>query len=230
VKYRPEMGIVLKNLNLEIKAGEKIAVVGRSGSGKSTLSLCLSRILEAHNGKILIDGIDISKLRLNILRENLTVIPKEPTIIEGTLRDNIDPHKKFSDEQITKVIRDVNLDYLFKEKSFNYEINESGNELSLGERQLICIARALLNKHKIVIINEIQTSIDYARDINTMENILKILKDSTVITITNKIHTIMNYDKILGLANGEVVEFDTPTNLIQNKKGIFYELYKESSI
>ena len=230
VKYRPEMGIVLKNLNFGIKAGEKIAVVGRSGSGKSTLSLCLSRILEAYAGKILIDGIDISKIRMNVLRENITIIPKEPTIIEGTLRDNIDPHKKFSDEQIIKVIRDVNLDYLFKEKSFNYEINESGNDLSLGERQLICIARAVLNKHKIVIINEIQTSIDYARDINTMESILKVLKDSTVITITHKIHTIMNYDKILGLANGEVVEFDTPTKLIQSQKGIFYELYKESSI
>ena len=229
-KYRPETELVLKNVNVCILPGEKIGVVGRTGSGKSTMCLCLFRILEAHSGCIKIDNIDISKLGLNFLRENLTVIPQEPTLIEGTLRDNVDPSNTYNDNQIINALEEVGLGSLVKEHTIEYEVLENGKNLSIGEKQLVCIARALLRKSKIILMDEATSSIDYKTEKVIQNTISKVLEGSTVITIAHRINTIINYDKILVMANGEVVEFDTPENLLKNKKGLFSELYKESAI
>lgn len=229
-KYRPETELVLKNMNVCFLPGEKIGVVGRTGSGKSTMCLCLFRILEAHSGCIKIDNIDISKLGLNFLRENLTVIPQEPTLIEGTLRDNVDPSNTYNDKQITDALVEVGLGSLVKEHTIEYEILENGKNLSIGEKQLVCIARAMLRKSKIILMDEATSSIDYKTEKIIQNTINKVLEGSTVITIAHRINTIINYDKILVLANGEVAEFDTPENLLKNKKGLFSELYKESAI
>ena len=227
VQYRPDCPLILKNINLEIKPGEKIGVVGRTGSGKSTMLLCLFRILEANEGKILIDNIDISKIGLEILRQSLTIIPQEPILLEGNIRDNIDPSKTFNDSEILKLLKEVGLSDFMMGKDLNYKIEENGHNISVGEKQLICIARAMLKKTKILLMDEATANIDYRTEAALKKNIHEDMEESTVITIAHRIKTIINYDKILVLKEGEIEEFDTPENLIA-KKGLFYELYKES--
>ena len=187
------------------------------------------RLLEADEGKILIDDIDISEIGLEMLRKNLTIIPQEPTIIEGTLWENVDPSNTVSDEEIKKVLCDVGLDYFLEDKNLDYEIENNGNNISIGEKQLICIARALIKKSKIILMDEATANIDYKTETFLQNSINEQLKDCTVITIAHRIKTIINYDRILVLNNGEIVEYDTPQNLL-DKKGLFYQLYKESIV
>ena len=227
VRYRPDSPLILKNITLEIKPGEKIGVCGRTGSGKSTLLLSLFRILEGNNGKILIDDIDISKIGLEILRNSLTIIPQEPILIEGNIRDNIDPSKRFNDIEINKFLNEVGLNDFLEYKNLDYNIEENGNNISVGEKQLLCIARALIKKTRILLMDEATANIDYRTESILKKNINEDMKESTVITIAHRIKTIINYDKILVLKEGEIEEFDTPQNLIA-KRGHFYQLYKES--
>ena len=232
VKYRPNTEIVLKNLNFVIQGQEKIGIVGRTGSGKSTITLCLFRILEASEGKILIDGIDISTLGLEILRHNLTIIPQDPALMEGSLRYNIDPLEKSEDNEIIKVMQKIGFDYIIKrdKNGLNQEISEGGSNLSVGEKQLICITRAILRKSKIIIMDEATASIDYKTEEIIQKAVNEILKDSTFITIAHRIKTILNYDRILTLDNGKIVDYDTPKNLLNDKKSLFYELYSKSNL
>ena len=229
VKYRPNTPMVLKNLNFEISPKEKVGVVGRTGSGTSTLCLCMFRILEAENGSITIDDIDLKSIGLEILRKNLTIIPQEPTLIEGTLRENVDPENIFEDEKILETLKEVGLDDFMEGKNLDYKIENNGNNISIGEKQLICIARALIKKTKIILMDEATANIDYKTETFLQNSINKELKDCTVITIAHRIKTIINYDKILVLNNGEIVEYDSPKNLLE-KKGLFYQLYKESVV
>jgi ATP-binding cassette subfamily C (CFTR/MRP) protein 1 len=231
VKYRPNTPLVLKNLNFEIKPMEKIGVVGRTGSGKSTLCLCVFRILEASSGKILIDDIDITKIGLKLLREIITVIPQDPTLIEGTLKENLDPVHKFTEEQIEEQMKAIGLeDMLNKKNGLKYKVSEGGLNLSVGERQLICIARAIMRKSKIIIMDEATSSIDYKTESLIQKSLEKSLKDSTVITIAHRIKTIINYDRIIVLQSGELIEQGSPRQLINSKKGTFYELYMQSNL
>ena len=228
VKYGPKDPLVLKNISLEINEGEKIGIVGRTGSGKTTLSLCLFRILEADSGRILIDGIDISKLDLFSLRENISIIPQEPTLIKGSLKYNIDPYHNYSDEEISSLISDIGFNSFMADKTLEYKIEENGSNLSVGERQLVCIVRAFLKQNRIIVMDEATSSIDFKTE-NVIQNaISKLMNNCTVITIAHRIKTIIDYDRILVMSNGEIVEFDTPQNLL-NKKGLFYNLYKESA-
>jgi ABC-type multidrug transport system fused ATPase/permease subunit len=229
VRYRPDTPLILKNINLEIEPGEKIGVCGRTGSGKSTMLLCLFRILEAQEGKILIDGVDISKIGLEILRKSLTIIPQEPILLEGNIRDNIDPSKTYNDGEILKLLKEVGLNDFMIDKNLDYKIEENGHNISVGEKQLICIARAMLKRTKIILMDEATANIDYRTEAALKKNIHEDMKESTVITIAHRIKTIINYDKILVLKEGEIEEFDSPENLIQ-KKGLFYQLYKESVV
>ena len=232
VKYRPNTEIVLKNLNFVIQGKEKVGIVGRTGSGKSTITLCLFRILEATEGKILIDDVDISKLGLEILRHNLTIIPQDPALMEGSLRYNIDPLEKSDDNEIIKVMEKIGFDYIIKrdKQGLNQEIAEGGSNLSVGEKQLICITRAILRKSKIIIMDEATASIDYKTEEIIQKAVSEILNDSTFITIAHRIKTILNYDRILTLDNGKIVDFDTPKNLLNDKKSLFYELYSKSNL
>jgi ATP-binding cassette subfamily C (CFTR/MRP) protein 1 len=230
VRYRPDTEIVLNELNFEIMPLQKIGVVGRTGSGKSTICLCLFRILEPFKGKIYIDDIDITSIGLEKLRDSLTVIPQEPTLIEGSLRENVDPGNLYSDLEIKNSLIEVGLENLLNEKGLNYHIVEEANNISIGEKQLLCIARAMLRKSKIILMDEATASIDYKTERLIQESIMKVLKDSTVITIAHRIKTIIKYDRILVLSDGMIKEFDTPENLLKIKNGLFNELYKESAI
>ena len=231
VRYRPESDIILKNLNFRISAKEKIGVVGRTGSGKSTLCLSLFRILEPALGTIYIDGVDITHIGLKKLRSSISIIPQDPTLFEGTLKYNIDPLENYNESQIKQVIEDVGLSYVLNGKEgLNMKISENGQNLSVGERQLICISRAILRNSKIIVMDEATSSVDNKTETLIQKAINGLLKDYTVITIAHRIKTILNYDKILVMSHGEIMEFDTPDNLINNKSSYFYEMYSKSNI
>ena len=231
VKYRPDTEIVLKKINFKINAGEKVGICGRTGSGKSTICLCLFRILEPLEGTIFIDNIDITKIGLDLLRKNITIIPQDSCLLEGTLKYNIDPFNKYSDEEIIQILKDIGFEYTESDDLIlNKKIEQNGANLSVGQKQLICIARALLRKTKIVVMDEATASIDMNTEKIIQKAMNLVLENSTVITVAHRIKTIINYDKILVLDNGEIKEFDTPTNLLKNEKSFFYELFNKSTL
>ena len=229
VKYRPDTKIILKNLTFTIKSGEKIGVVGRTGSGKSTLCLCLFRILEPTFGQILIDDIDITKIGLSLLREIITVIPQDPTLIEGTLRENLDPAGHFSDDDMIFNMNLIGMAYLLNDDGLDFQVKEDGRNLSSGEKQLICMVRAILRKSKIIIMDEATSSVDYNTEKLIQKTIINNLKGSTIITIAHRIKTIIGYDRIFVLDKGELIEEGSPKDLIE-KKGIFFQLYSKSHV
>lgn len=225
VRYRPETPITLNNISLTIHPGEKVGVVGRTGSGKSTFALSILRIIEADNGKIMIDDVDISTIGLKFLRENITIIPQEPCLFEGRLRNNLDPTDEYTDKAVKETLEKVGLSYL---SDLEMKIEENGDNLSIGEKQLICFARALLKKNKIVIMDEVTANIDYKTEENIQKIINNGLNNCTIITIAHRINTIINYDKIIVLDKGNLVEFGRPDELLKNEKGEFYKLYNQS--
>ena len=230
VRYRPDTKMVLKDINILIQPGEKIGIVGRTGSGKSTLCLCLFRILEATTGQILIDDIDISLIGLSLLRSIITVIPQDPTLIEGPLRENLDPLGNYGDENMVEALKSIGMDYILEEDGLNFMVKENGDNLSAGERQLICMARAMIRKSKIIIMDEATSSIDYNSEQLIQKAILTTLKDSTVITIAHRIKTILEYDRILVFEQGRLIEQGSPKELIDKKEGTFYNLYSQSHV
>ena len=231
-KYRNDTEIVLKNISLSIKAGEHVGLVGRTGCGKSTLALCLFRLIEPYSGKIYIDDVDITSIGLKKLRDNLTIITQESTILDGTLRYNFDPKGEHDDKEIYKVLKKIGFDEFVKKQPLHLShiISENGSNLSIGEKQLICITRAILRKSKIVILDEATASIDFKQEEIVQKAIDQLLKNSTLISIAHRIKTVLNSDKILVLENGEVKEFDKPDVLLKDKKSHFYELYTKSLI
>jgi ABC-type multidrug transport system fused ATPase/permease subunit len=231
VRYRPNTEIVLKNLNFSVNSKEKVGIVGSTGSGKSTICLCLFRILEPYEGTIYIDGEDITKMGLDILRKNLTIIPQDPCLMEGTLKYNIDPFNKVDNEEIISVLKKIGFEYTESDDIIlDRKIEQNGTNLSVGEKQLICICRAILRKTKIIVMDEATANIDMTTEEKIQKALEYALNDSTVITVAHRIKTIINYDKILVLNNGEIVEFDSPSNLIKNEKSLFYQLYSKSTV
>ena len=234
-KYRPETEIVLNQINIEIKPGEKIGIVGRSGSGKSSLSLAVFRIIEPFQGAIYIDGVDITSIGLKKLRNSMCIVPQDPTLIEGTLRDNVDPLGQYSDDEIISVLEELEFFDFMETNSHNkginssrglmYKIKEFGNNLSLGEKQLICFARAILKKSKIIFLDEATASLDQRTEDIIQKSIDKHFKECTVLTIAHRVQTVKSCDKIIVMDKGKVAEFDSPTNLLKNPKGIFTTLY-----
>ena len=228
VRYRPDTKMALKDINIIIQPGEKIGIVGRIGSGKSTLCLCLFRILEATTGQILIDDIDISLIGLSLLRSIITVIPQDPTMIEGTLRENLDPLGGFGEKDMIDALKSVGMGYILQQNGLNFRIKENGDNLSAGERQLICMARALIRKSKIIIIDEVTSNMDLNSEQLIQKAILTILKESTVITIVHRNKNILEYDRILIFEQGKLIEQGNPKELIDKKEGAFYYLYSQS--
>ena len=236
VKYRNNLDYILKDINLNINFGEKICVVGRTGSGKSTIILCLFRLIETSKGKIYINKKNIKDMPLKILRRNLGIVPQEPKIFSGSLKFNLDPMRKYSDFEINNAIREVGLFKLMKEngrdirKKLNMKLKENGGNLSLGEKQLICLARIFLRKNKIVVMDEATSNIDNKTD-NLIQNAVdKIFKNSTLITIAHKIPDLNKYNRIMVLDSGHLIEFDTPDNLLRNNKSLFKQLYENNIV
>uniref|UniRef100_A0A8C9VTB7 ATP-binding cassette, sub-family C (CFTR/MRP), member 3 n=1 Tax=Scleropages formosus TaxID=113540 RepID=A0A8C9VTB7_SCLFO len=231
VRYREGLDLVLKNLTLSIKGGEKIGIVGRTGAGKSSMTLCLFRLLEAASGEITVDGVKISEIGLHDLRSKLTIIPQEPVLFSGDLRMNLDPFEKYSDDEVWRALE---LSHLKKfvanhPSKLNLECTEGGENLSVGQRQLVCLARALLRKTRILILDEATAAIDLETDDLIQSTIRTQFEDCTVFTIAHRLNTIMDYTRVLVLDKGRIAEFDTPANLIA-QKGIFYGMAKDAGL
>ncbi|XP_047558417.1 ATP-binding cassette sub-family C member 2 [Lutra lutra] len=231
VRYRPELDLVLRGITCDIRSMEKIGVVGRTGAGKSSLTNGLFRILEAAGGQIIIDGVDIASIGLHDLREKLTIIPQDPILFSGTLRMNLDPFNNHSDEEIWKALELAHLKSFVSglQLGLSHEVTEAGDNLSIGQRQLLCLARALLRKSKILIMDEATAAVDLETDRLIQTTIQKEFSHCTTITIAHRLHTIMDSDKIMVLDNGKIVEYSSPQELLR-KSGPFYLMAKEAGI
>uniref|UniRef100_A0A8C6YY21 ATP binding cassette subfamily C member 3 n=1 Tax=Nothoprocta perdicaria TaxID=30464 RepID=A0A8C6YY21_NOTPE len=231
VRYRKGLDLVLQDLNLQVHGGEKIGIVGRTGAGKSSMTLCLFRILEAVKGEIKIDGVKISDIGLHDLRSKLTIIPQDPVLFSGTLRMNLDPFNKYSDEEIWKALELSHLKRFVSSQpsTLDYECSEGGENLSVGQRQLVCLARALLRKTRVLVLDEATAAIDLETDDFIQMTIRTQFEDCTVLTIAHRLNTIMDYTRVLVLDKGAIAEFDTPANLIASK-GIFYSMAKDAGL
>lgn len=282
LKYRPQNDVVLKDLSFTIDPTLKVGLVGRTGAGKSTISLALTRIVELFKGKVEIDGVDISKISLDKLRQKITIIPQDPVLFTGSLRFNLDPFNQFSDERIKELLIEAGLEKLIsgdgkkdkkkdkkdddsdsesessdeeeidphlkellekdeselteKEllerreeegKGIYLKITEGGSNLSVGEKQLICIVRAILRQNKIVLLDEATANIDVVTEEKIQELMATHFKQSTVLTIAHRLNTIIQSDKVLVLDKGRKVEFDSPQTLMQDPSSAFSVLVRD---
>ncbi|XP_048027585.1 ATP-binding cassette sub-family C member 3 isoform X2 [Megalobrama amblycephala] len=231
VRYREGLDLVLRNISLKVKGGEKIGIVGRTGAGKSSMTLCLFRLLEAADGEIVIDDVKISEIGLHDLRSKLTIIPQEPVLFSGSLRMNLDPFDKYSDEELWKALEQSHLKKFVSNQSakLDLECSEGGENLSVGQRQLVCLARALLRKTRILVLDEATAAVDLETDDLIQSTIRTQFEDCTVFTIAHRLNTIMDYTRVLVLDKGQIAEFDTPVNLIA-QKGIFFGMAKDAGL
>ncbi|XP_055643285.1 multidrug resistance-associated protein 1 isoform X8 [Toxorhynchites rutilus septentrionalis] len=232
VRYREGLDLVLKGITFAVEGGEKVGIVGRTGAGKSSLTLALFRIIESAGGKIIIDGHDISQLGLHALRSRLTIIPQDPVLFSGTLRINLDPFEAHSDEDIWKALEHAHLKAFVKglTAGINHEVTEGGENLSVGQRQLICLARALLRKTKVLILDEATAAVDLETDDLIQKTIRTEFNDCTVLTIAHRLNTIMDSDKVIVLDKGQIQEYDAPEELLQNKSSAFYSMAKDAGL
>ncbi|KAJ2603765.1 hypothetical protein EV177_006615 [Coemansia sp. RSA 1804] len=254
---------VLHGISFSVHHGEKVGVVGRTGAGKSTMSLALMRFVEATKGRIVLDGIDISKIGLEDLRRNITIIPQDPVLFNGTIRYNIDPFEEYPDELIWDALSRV---HMIREQtshatsastsilgiansenaggtagelplermagvfsSLDDKIEQNGHSLSAGQRQLVAMARALVRRSKLIIMDEATASVDFDTDERLQRTIRGYeFANSTLLCIAHRLRTVIDYDRVLVLDKGKVAEFDTPKNLLEKKNGIFRGMCEKS--
>ncbi|KAJ2999430.1 hypothetical protein HDV02_002915 [Globomyces sp. JEL0801] len=252
IRYAPELPDVLKKVSFDIKAHEKVAVVGRTGAGKSTLSLAFFRILPLSSGSIIIDGEDIGELGLYDLRSRLTIIPQDPVLFTGTLRSNLDPLEENDDQTVWEALKRVNFIESMQQPqtvdesatdnnsassesvnpsalTLDFPVTENGGNFSQGQRQLLCLARSLIQRNRIIFLDEATASVDNETDARIQATIRKEFFDSTIICIAHRLRTVIDYDKILVLDKGAVLEFGTPLDLIENSSnGTFRSMCEET--
>ena len=220
LRHRAGLGLTLTNVNVRIESGQKIGIIGRTGAGKSSLFKGVFRLIPRSNveGQILLDDVDISRVTLKHLRSKLSVIPQQPILFSGTLRCNLDPLNHYSDDQCWMALEDVQLKQYVSEGSAGLlmPIIESGSNLSVGQCQLICIARAMLKKSKILLIDEATANVDKKTEEIIQEIMSSKLQDRTILSIAHRWNTVAQCDRILVVDNGNIVNFDTPMNVIEN--------------
>ncbi|KAG0013130.1 CD9 antigen, partial [Entomortierella chlamydospora] len=256
-RYREGLDLCIKDASFTIEPQEKIGVVGRTGAGKSSLTLALFRIIEAadsywarssdpsasghhitdeysahiNGGSIEIDGVDISTLGLQDLRKHLAIIPQDPTLFAGSVRYNLDPFHDLKDIDLWEALDRAHLkDYISSlPGGLSFEVSQNGENFSLGQRSLLCLARALLRRSKVLVLDEATASVDVETDELIQKTIRKEFRDRTVLTIAHRIKTVMDSSKILVLEKGQVKEFDTPSELIKKKEdSLFYRLAEQA--
>ncbi|XP_050294891.1 ATP-binding cassette subfamily C member 4-like [Anthonomus grandis grandis] len=225
LRYSSESPPSIRDLNVEFKPGEKIGVVGRTGAGKSSLVATLFRLAQV-DGVVAIDGIDTAKVGLRILRTAISIIPQVPILFSATLRYNLDPFEKCSDEQLWKALERVELKQ--NGVSLDTPVSEGGGNFSAGQRQLICLARAIVRNNKVLVMDEATANVDRQTDSLIQKTIREAFKDCTVITIAHRLNTIADYDKVLVMDAGKAVEFAPPHELLENPNGYFAKMVAQT--
>nr|XP_026483252.1 multidrug resistance-associated protein 1 isoform X3 [Vanessa tameamea] len=222
----------LRDLTCTVAPRDKLGIVGRTGAGKSTLTLGLFRIVEAMSGRILIDGIDISTIGLHQLRSRITIIPQDPVLFSGSLRMNLDPFGVYTDEEIWRSLEHAHLKSFVQglQAGLLHEISEGGENLSVGQRQLVCLARALLRKTPLLVLDEATAAVDLETDDLIQKTIRSEFASCTVLTIAHRLNTIMDSTKVMVLDKGQLVEYAPPEQLLQDKNSIFYGMAKDAGL
>uniref|UniRef100_A0A3B4GNU5 Multidrug resistance-associated protein 4-like n=1 Tax=Pundamilia nyererei TaxID=303518 RepID=A0A3B4GNU5_9CICH len=219
---------VLKDINATFQPKEKVGIVGRTGAGKSSLVSALFRLAEPQ-GKIYIDGIVTSEIGLHDLRQKMSIIPQDPVLFTDSVRKNLDPFNQHTDEDLWKALEEVQMKSVVEELPGKLEtvLAESGSNFSVGQRQLLCLARAVLRKNRILIIDEATANVDPRTDELIQKTIREKFRDCTVLTIAHRLNTIIDSDRILVLDSGTIQELDCPFTLLQNKEGALYKMVQE---
>lgn len=225
--YYPGGPTVLKGVSFSVLPGEKIGIVGRTGAGKSSLISCLLRLPLNTEGKITIDGIPVEQLNIQAARSAIAVIPQHPFLFNDTLRRSLDPSVKFTDQELWDMLDKVQLKSRVESRpgQLYCHVTEHGANFSVGERQLICFARALLFGRKIILMDEATSSVDSKTDELIREIISQEMSGCTVLTIAHRLSTVMDYDRVMVLNGGKLVEMDSPDILLNNEYSYFYKLY-----
>ena len=231
LQYEVNARYVLENVSFVTGNEEKVGIVGRTGAGKSSLINALYRLTEPE-GDIMIDGQSIKDKKLKDLRSSISIIPQDPVLFTGTLRMNLDPFDSHEDNEIWAALKLANLSSFVSSlsKGLQHVITEGGDNLSVGQRQLMCLARALLRKTKILVLDEATANVDLETDDLIQKTIRKEFEHCTVITIAHRLNTIIDYDKVLVLRQGMVEEYDSPSNLMKNDESLFYSMCKDAGL
>jgi ATP-binding cassette, subfamily C (CFTR/MRP), member 1 len=233
MRYRSTLDPVLKGVSFTARGGEKIGIVGRTGAGKSSIMLCLFRIEEIESGSIVVDGVDIGTLGLRRLRRAISIIPQNPVLFSGTFRSNLIPdtdgendEAPISDERLWRVLGQVGLREYVEGQSLGLDapIDEKGQNLSAGQRQLVCLARALLRDSRVLVMDEATASCDPETDNLIQRTVRQEFRGVTILTIAHRLPTIIDYDKVLVMGGGRVLEYDTPSALLSRSGGAFSDM------
>ncbi|XP_019629882.1 PREDICTED: multidrug resistance-associated protein 5-like [Branchiostoma belcheri] len=232
MRYRENLPLVLKSISCNIRSREKIGIVGRTGSGKSSLGVAIFRLVEPAEGTIYIDGVDVSKIGLSALRSKLSIIPQDPVLFVGTVRYNLDPFNQYSDDQMWRALERVYMDGAIRALDSNLDsvVVENGENFSVGERQLLCMARALLRNCKILILDEATAAIDSETDSLIQTTIHEAFADCTMLTIAHRLNTVMTSHRVMVMEDGQLSEFDTPRALLTNESSRFAAMVKAAGI
>ena len=236
LRYRPGLPLSLDGLSFSLKSGQRCGVVGRTGAGKSTLAAALFRLVELEDGSITFDGQDLSKISLRDVRgrpNGMTIIPQEPVLLPGSLKQCLDPFEDYTDAEVTEALLSVR-GASRGLGDINEIVEEGGRNFSVGERQLICLGRAMLAKPKLLFLDEATASVDGETDAQIQRMLRSRFNGTTLLTIAHRLNTIMDYDVILVVDKGKAAEFGTPAELLSNKDSIFSQLVestgKESAV
>ncbi|KAI4297481.1 hypothetical protein L6164_037370 [Bauhinia variegata] len=230
LRYRPELPPVLHGLSLTVSPSEKVGVVGRTGAGKSSMFNALFRIVELQSGRIIIDGCDISKFGLPDLRKVLTIIPQAPVLFSGTVRFNLDPFNEHNDADLWEALERAHLKDVITRNPFGLdaEVSEGGENFSVGQRQLLSLARALLRRSKILVLDEATAAVDVRTDALIQKTIRQEFKSCTMLIIAHRLNTIIDCNQILVLDAGKVLEYSTPEELLLNEGSAFYKMVQST--
>lgn len=228
MSYRPGLEPALAGVDLVIPGGSKVGIAGRTGSGKSTLMLCLFRLYELDAGRILIDGLDIARIPLHTLRGRLCLVPQDPVCFAGTLRSNLDPFQEFPETEIWEALDAAGLKEWSESRpgGLEYKVTEFGGNLSQGQRQQLCLARAVLRRPNLLLLDEATSAMDQGTDAQLQETLTREFRDSTVLTIAHRLNTIMHSDQIVLLRQGKVAEIGTPEGLLERPDGEFASMHR----
>jgi len=237
-RYRPGLEDVLKAVTFRIEAGEKTAIVGRTGSGKSTLFLCLMRLIEPRNGRIYIDGYDVSNFGLERLRQGVAIIPQDPVMFRGTVRQNLDPKKQYTDAEIWQALEKAQMrahieglasgsNQQEKDGALSFMLTEGGSNFSFGERQLIGVARAILRQCKILLMDEASSGLDASTDEILQKTIREEFRGTTTLTVAHRLETIMDSNVIIVMSNGSILEKAPPSDLLKDQNSEFFKLVQK---